>query len=354
MSIAIKNHFFNLTNKSEINFFSRATVGIFCFLKVINQRDKFLVFPSTICPSPIYAAIFANVKTIFCDVNLSDGNINISSVNQLFKKNRNKILGVFAPNMYGNPCGAEKLKKITNKHSSFFIEDCAQSQGTIAKKKYTGSYGDISIFSFGYSKNVDIGQGGLILSDDKNLRDGMQKVYQKLNNNWQNNKLLNIEYKKKYFKYFSQNKKKGFLKFINLKRYKNLFLQKRSDSWLEKLENKIKKINNLKRLNKKKFNLYKKTLGKKFKFMNIETNSFPWRFNIFYDEKKRDKKLEIFWKMGGNANKLYPCIPKFLFGQKSNFSNSIKIEKKIVNFPLHESLNISEIEKNCNLALKIF
>ena len=90
MSKKLKNIFFNLTEKSELNIFSRATVGIYSLFKVIKEKNKSIIFPSTICASPIYASIFAKIKPVFCDVNLSDGNMNSISLEKLLKKNKKK------------------------------------------------------------------------------------------------------------------------------------------------------------------------------------------------------------------------------------------------------------------------
>ena len=211
MTRSVNNFFYNLSNKSEINFFSRATTGIYCLLKAINEKKKYLIFPSTICPSPIYASIFSDIKIIFCDVNFDDGNININSLKKIINKNKKKIFGIFVPHMYGNPCEIDKIKKLTNKFSIYLIEDCAQSLGSKYNNKHTGTNGDISIFSFGYSKNLDVGEGGIILSNDVNLKNEIYEIYEKIKFSSSNIDKLNLIYKKKYFEYLSSEKKHGFL-----------------------------------------------------------------------------------------------------------------------------------------------
>ena len=354
MSQSVKNFFYNFSTKSEINFFSRATTGIYCLLKAINEKKKYLIFPSTICPSPIYASIFSDIKIIFCDVNFDDGNINIDSLKRIINKNKKKIFGIFVPNMYGNPCEIDKIKKLTNKYSIYLIEDCAQSLGSKYNNKYTGTNGDISIFSFGYSKNLDVGDGGMILCNDVNLKNEIYEIYEKIQFSGSDINKLNLIYKKKYFEYLSNEKKHGFLNYINLKKFKPLFLKKKKNNWVEKLDKKLKNFENLKKLNLQKYNLYKNFLNEKYKCMKVSKQTYPWRFNFFYNSLDRDIKLKNFWKQGGHANKLYPSIPKFLFGEKKIFLNSEKIENKIINLPLNEEISISQVKKNIKLILKIF
>lgn len=355
MSKKLKNIFFNLTEKSELNIFSRATVGIYSLFKVIKEKNKSIIFPSTICASPIYASIFAKIKPVFCDVNLSDGNMNSTSLEKLLKKNKKNILAVFAANMYGNPCDAKQIKKISKKYTDYFIEDCAQSLGTKNENKFTGFHGDISIFSFGYSKNIDVGGGGILLSKDKVLKKELGQVYKNVKFMKNKNIKLNHYYKKKYFEYIRSKNKKGFLKFININFFKNLFLFKTNNSWIKNAEIKLKKLRFLKEINFSKFLIYKKSLSKDFKIMNINENTFAWRFNLFENKKEnRDEKLNLFWKKGGHANILYPNIPLFLFNKNDSIKKSSIIEKNIINLPLDEKFSITKLKKNLDLFKKIF
>ena len=98
-----------------------------------------------------------------------------------------------------------------------------------------------------------------------------------------------------------------------------------------------------------------KILGKHFRYIKINNDIFPWRFNFFVSKKKeRDNKIKNVWKNHGHANRLYPSIPKFLFGHKKKFLGSEYIENSIVNLPLNENFSLSDITKNAKLILEIF
>ena len=60
--------------------------------------------------------------------------------------------------MYGIPNEVEKIKKKIGKKNIFLIEDCAQSMGSEINNNHLGSFGEIAIYSFGYSKNILIMQ----------------------------------------------------------------------------------------------------------------------------------------------------------------------------------------------------
>mgnify|MGYP005990562715 CR=1 FL=1 len=248
----MKNFFCNISNKNYLNIFSRATTGIFSLLKILHQKNKYFIFPSTICPSPVYASIYSDTKIVFCDVNPKNGNLDIIHLENILKKNKN-IYGIFAANMYGNPCNFDAIKNLSKKNSLFLIEDCAQSLGSKYKNKFTGSFGDASIYSFGYSKNIDLGHGGLVLSNDKNLSNEMEKLSNQTSYTKINHKKISLIYKKKYYTYSKNKNTKGFLDFININKFKSLFLLKKKNNFVPNLNKKIKKLNHIKEINNKKF-----------------------------------------------------------------------------------------------------
>jgi len=72
--------------------------------------------------------------------------------------------------MYGKPNNMQEIQKICREYNLFLIEDCAQSHGSSIGNKMTGSFGDISCFSFYPTKNLGcLGDGGAILCNNKLL-----------------------------------------------------------------------------------------------------------------------------------------------------------------------------------------
>ena len=73
--------------------------------------------------------------------------------------------------MYGLPCDIDSIKKICKKKKIILIEDCAQSLGAKIKNKYTGTYGDMSVFSFHQQKNMTtLGEGGMLVVNNKKFQ----------------------------------------------------------------------------------------------------------------------------------------------------------------------------------------
>lgn len=68
-------------------------------------------------------------------------------------------------------CGAmadlTALKEIAKKHNILLIEDACQSFGATYKGKYLGTIGDLGCFSFDFVKTVTCGEGGAVLTNNK-------------------------------------------------------------------------------------------------------------------------------------------------------------------------------------------
>lgn len=77
---------------------------------------------------------------------------------------------IMVVHLYGMPADMDKIMDIAARHHLKVIEDCAQSHGAEYKGKKTGSFGDISCFSFYPTKNLGaFGDGGAIVTQDEKL-----------------------------------------------------------------------------------------------------------------------------------------------------------------------------------------
>ncbi len=70
--------------------------------------------------------------------------------------------------MLNLPCDMDAIMAIAKKHNLLVIEDACQAVGVKYKDRYCGAIGDAGAFSFNKYKNINIGEGGaLVTSDDR-------------------------------------------------------------------------------------------------------------------------------------------------------------------------------------------
>ena len=78
---------------------------------------------------------------------------------------------VIPVHMAGNACFIEKICDIARKHNLYVIEDAAHAHGGEYRGKRLGSFGDAAIFSFQNGKLMTCGEGGALLTNNKEVYD---------------------------------------------------------------------------------------------------------------------------------------------------------------------------------------
>ncbi len=133
----------------------------------IEPGDEILVPTWTMCATAT-AIIHFNAIPIFVDINPDDYNICITDLKRKITK---KTKAIIAVDINGYPSDIKELISISKKNKIKLIFDSAQSIGAKYNKKLVGSFGDISGFSFNYHKHIHTGEGGVCLTNKKQLYD---------------------------------------------------------------------------------------------------------------------------------------------------------------------------------------
>jgi dTDP-4-amino-4,6-dideoxygalactose transaminase len=82
-----------------------------------------------------------------------------------------KTVALLPVHLGGHPADMDALNSIAEKHGLKVIEDCAQAHGAEHKGRKVGSLGHVGAFSFQSSKNLTSGEGGCLITSDKDIRD---------------------------------------------------------------------------------------------------------------------------------------------------------------------------------------
>ena len=111
--------------------------------------------------------IYENLIPVFADIDSDTYNINVEHVE---KQITSKTKAIIAVHLAGNPCDLESLVDLSKKYNIVLIEDFSQAHGAKWNGKKVGSYGEISYGSFQQSKQITCGEGGVIVTNNKELR----------------------------------------------------------------------------------------------------------------------------------------------------------------------------------------
>ena len=85
------------------------------------------------------------------------------------KKITDKTKVVIPVHMLGAPARIQEIIDIARKHGIKVLEDTAQGLGAAVGGKKVGTWGDMGTFSFDFYKTVTTGEGGMIITNDREL-----------------------------------------------------------------------------------------------------------------------------------------------------------------------------------------
>ena len=284
----------------------------------LKAGDEILTVSNTAVPT-VSAIISAGCKPVFVDINEEDYLID---VNLIKKKITSRTKAIIIVNLYGQVPNFRKILKIVRSKNLKIIEDCAQSTGSYFENKHSGSFGDISAFSFYPTKNLGgYGDGGMIVTNNAYYykkclmlrKYGMKKLYYSEMHGI-NSRLDEVQ-----------------ASIINLK--------------LTQLEKQIKK----RRAIAKKYNKYIKNLD------IILPKEFAGRYHSYYvyvvRHFKREKIMNYLKKNGVICNISYPFPIHLMRGYKylgykiGDLPVTEKLSKEIFSLPMYPDLNEIKVNK---------
>lgn len=164
-----------LTGRRFVHLCGSGTAAIMFALRAMHvPRGSEVLMPALLCVNPGSATIYAGCRPAFCDVEKETYNISLASLEASITPRTKCILAVHE---HGEPCDIEGVVNIAQKHKIPVIEDSAKTLGIEIASGHAGGFGDMSIFSFGRGKPVEIeGGGGAVATDDPQLASRLQRL----------------------------------------------------------------------------------------------------------------------------------------------------------------------------------
>ena len=192
-------------------------------------------------------------------------------------------------NFNGRAANLKTLREIAKKNNLRLIEDAAHSIGCYFSNKHQGTMSDIGVFSFSTPKIITTGQGGMIVTNNKNLFEKCMAL---------KDFGREIDAKKKMMTAFDHQTIGYNFKFTEFQAAVGI-------SQMKKLKQRMK-------IKKNMFKLYKELLCSIDEIEFVETNLkniTPWMMDIMI-KNKRSKLINFLKKNNIQTRIFYPPIHK--------------------------------------------
>ena len=147
---------------------TNGTAALYCCLVAlgVGPGDEVIV-PNLTFIATANAVLMAGATPIFCEVERDTMCMDPAAAEKLITSKTRALMPV---HLYGQSADMHRLVKIAKDHGIKIIEDAAQGVGVKFDNKHVGTYGDLGILSFYGNKTITCGEGGIILTDDEELR----------------------------------------------------------------------------------------------------------------------------------------------------------------------------------------
>jgi perosamine synthetase len=105
---------------------------------------------------------------VFCDIDPLTMNIDVTQVEGLIT---DRTVGILPVHLFGLPADLETVMRIADAHGLWFVEDAACGLGAFVGDRHVGTFGRLGCFSFHPRKSITTGEGGMVVTDDRELAD---------------------------------------------------------------------------------------------------------------------------------------------------------------------------------------
>ena len=131
----------------------------------IKKGDEVIV-PDLTFVATANAVSYTGAKPVFVDVDENNWCIDPLKIEKAVTRKTKAIIPV---HLYGHSADMDPIMKIAKKHNLYVIEDAAEAHGGEYRGRKVGSIGDAAIFSFFGNKIITTGEGGMVITNNKNI-----------------------------------------------------------------------------------------------------------------------------------------------------------------------------------------
>lgn len=137
----------------------------------IGPGDEVIVPPLTMA-STSFAVLHANALPVFADIDPLTWTIDPKSIEAMITP---RTRGIIPVSIYGLSPDMDAIMAIAERHDLFVLEDDAQCFLGRYRDRMVGTIGHASSFSFQSSKHMISGEGGMVLTSDRELADKIRR-----------------------------------------------------------------------------------------------------------------------------------------------------------------------------------
>jgi len=270
----------------------------------------------------VSAITYVGAKPVLVDAQRDTWGIDPEKIEAAITTKTKVIMPV---HMYGSICEMDKIQEIAKKHNLHLVEDACPAIGAEFKGVKAGTLGDIAAFSFQGAKITVTGEGGMLVTNNKELYD-------------------------KAFYYNNHCRKEGDWFWFEEIGYK----YKMANLLAALATAQIERVEELLQMKRQVFNWYRERLGDiEDLSMNVEkegTRCGFWMSSVVLDKDfglSRDEVTDRLRKALIDTRPFFPTLSEYPMFENRETPNAHHIAKNGINLPSGVLLREEEVDYVC-------
>lgn len=305
---------------------SNGTTALLLTLKCLNLRGE-VILPSFTYSSDAHALLWCGLTPVFVDIDRETFNLDPDKIEEKITK---KTVAILPTHVFGNPCEIDAIERIARKYNLKLIFDAAHAFGSRYKNKSLAARGHATIYSLTPTKVLTAGEGGLVVTTDKNLADQLRAA--KLNGD-------NFKREKEFLGFTARmSELQAIVGLENLRIFKKT------------VKRRVRLVNEYK-------NILSKIEGIRFQRITDDCSSVYKDMTVLIDAKKTDflrDHLLLEFKKKHIQSKVYfdpPLHKKRVYAAYQNLAlpHTDYIAAHILSLPLYSHMPLKELKKVCEV-----
>lgn len=143
----------------HVSLFANATLGLVTALQALRITGEVITTPFSFVATT-HALWWNKITPVFVDIEPDYLNLDPAKIESAITPRTTAIMPV---HVYGNPCNAEEIKRVADKHGLKVIYDAAHAFGVRQKGLSVLNHGDLSVVSFHATKVYSTIEGGAVI-----------------------------------------------------------------------------------------------------------------------------------------------------------------------------------------------
>lgn len=129
----------------------------------IKKGDE-VIIPTNTMAATTNCVLYTGAKPVFADMDFKTYTLDPFDVK---RKITDKTKAIIPMHHSGNMCEMDTIRETARENDLFVVEDAAHALGSKFKGKFAGTFSDIGVFSFYPTKVITSGEGGMMVTDNK-------------------------------------------------------------------------------------------------------------------------------------------------------------------------------------------